>query len=95
MARRRRVRGRDRAAGEAARILILHAGQPVHTKDIAEHITGGSFHEDTTRRALEGLLGSITKSFKSQKKKPPKDLASLITSPKRGYYVLNATGFAG
>jgi hypothetical protein len=75
-------------------ILLTHAGQAVHTKDIAEHVAGGNFHEDTTRRAIEGLLNAIAKSFKAEKKKPPKDLASLITMPRRGYYVLNAAGFA-
>jgi hypothetical protein len=74
-------------------ILVVHAGQPVHTKDIAEHVTGGNYHADTTRRAIEGLVGAIGKSFKAAKKKPPKDLATLITIPRRGYYVLNAVGF--
>jgi hypothetical protein len=74
-------------------IIVVHAGQPVHTKDVAQHVTGGAFHEDTTRRTLEGLLSAIERSFKGQKKKAPKDLASLISIPRRGYYVLNAPGF--
>jgi hypothetical protein len=77
----------------ALEILVVHAGQPVHTKDIATHVTLGKYHEDTTRRAVEGLVAAIAKSFKSQKKKPPKDLDALITIPRRGHYVLNATGF--
>jgi hypothetical protein len=78
----------------ALEILVTHAGQAVHTKDIAEHVTRGNFHEDTTRRAIEGLLKAIEKSFKGQKKRPPKDLEALITIPRRGYYVLNVAGFA-
>jgi hypothetical protein len=74
-------------------LLVVHAGQPVHTKDIAAHITRGNFHEDTTRRAIEGLLGAIGKSFTAQKKKAPKDLRDLIGMPRRGYYALQVAGF--
>jgi DNA-binding response OmpR family regulator len=74
-------------------ILIIHAGQPVHTKDVAAHIARGNFHEDTTRRALEGLVSAIEKSFKAQKRKAPKDVGELIGMPRRGYYVLRVMGF--
>ncbi|HEY2516520.1 MAG TPA: hypothetical protein VGI39_36875, partial [Polyangiaceae bacterium] len=49
-------------------ILTVHAGQPVHTKEIAVHVTGGNYHEDTTRRVIEGVNGAIQKSFKERKK---------------------------
>jgi hypothetical protein len=73
-------------------ILITQAGQ-VHTKEIAEHISRGHKHDDTTRKAIDTLVAAVTKSFRAQKKKPPKDLGAFITRTRHGSYALNVKGF--
>jgi hypothetical protein len=74
-------------------ILAMHAGQTVHTKDIAEHIAKGHQHADTTRRAIETLPRAIEKSFRAMKKKAPKDLGSFIAKPRLGHYALTVPAF--
>ena len=74
-------------------ILILHEGQELHTKDIADHVARGRAHEDTTRKQIDSLVAAITKSFKASKRKPPKDLRELIAMPRLGHYVLRAKGY--
>jgi hypothetical protein len=74
-------------------ILIQHEGRDVHTKDIAEHVSRGRGHEDTTRRQIESLGAAITKSFAAAKRKAPGDARALITKGRHGHYVLSASGY--
>jgi hypothetical protein len=74
--------------------FLQHPGEPSNTKDIAEYVAKGRQHEDTTRKAIDSLGAAVEKSFKASKKKPPADLASFITQPRRGHYVLNVVGYA-
>jgi hypothetical protein len=74
--------------------LVAQNGNPAHTRDIAMHLRGAHWHDDTTRKAIEALLSAIEASFKAQKKKPPKDLRALLTKPKHGEYVLSVPAFA-
>jgi hypothetical protein len=74
-------------------ILIEHAGQPVHTKDIAEHVAQGNQHSDTTRKAVESFFTAVEKSHRALKKKPPKGLREMIAQPKLGVYALKVPGF--
>jgi hypothetical protein len=50
------------------------------------HAGRGSAVDEKLRRAIE-------KSFKAQKKKPPKVVGEVIETPKRGYYALRVAGF--
>jgi hypothetical protein len=74
-------------------ILLEHGGREVHTKDIADHVARGRGHEDTTRRQIESLLGSIEKGFKGAKRKAPRDLREMIAMTRLGYYVIGVKGF--
>jgi hypothetical protein len=74
-------------------ILFEHAGQPVHTKDVAEHVAQGSQHTDTTRKAVESFYVAVEKSHKALKRKPPRDLRSFIAQPKLGMYALKVPAF--
>src|SRR5262249_26222259 len=62
-------------------ILIMRAGQLVHTKDIANHVARGRPTGDTTRRVIRSFLLAVEKSFKTERKPSPKDLAKLIAMP--------------
>ena len=74
-------------------ILIEREGSEVYTKDIADHVARGRAHEDTTRKQIESLVAAIEKSFKTAKRKPPKDLRRLITMTRLGHYALRAKGY--
>ncbi len=74
-------------------LLALHPGQRVHTKDLAEHITQGSGNADTTYKTIKSLWEAVRRSFKAQKKKPPKDLEKFIEMPKHGCYRLSVIAF--
>ena len=74
-------------------ILIERDGREVYTKEIADHVARGHAHEDTTRKQIDSLVGAIEKSFKTAKRKPPKDLRALIAMTRLGHYVLRAKGY--
>jgi hypothetical protein len=74
-------------------ILIEHEGRELYTKDIADYVARGHAHADTTRKQIESLFAAIEKSWKSAKKKPPKDLRALIEMTRLGHYVLRAKGY--
>jgi hypothetical protein len=75
-------------------VLVDANGNPVHTHDIAEHLRGKRWHDDTTRKAVEALIQAIETSFKEQKKQAPKDLRKMIRKPRHGQWVLTVVGFA-
>ncbi len=74
-------------------ILIEYAGQPVYTKDIAERIAKKNRTDNTTSNAVMSLDKALEKSFREVKKKLPKGLATLIATPKYGWYQLTVNGF--
>jgi hypothetical protein len=74
-------------------VLFAHAGQPVHTKDVAEHVAQGKQHTDTTRKTVESFYVAVEKSHKALTKKPPKDLRTFIAQPKLGVYALKVPAF--
>jgi DNA-binding response OmpR family regulator len=75
-------------------LLVAQNGAPVHTREIALHLRGNHWHDDTTRKAIEGLIHGLEASFKARKVKPPRDLHALLGKPKHGHYVLQMSAFA-
>jgi hypothetical protein len=74
--------------------LVAQGTASVHTRDIALHLRGGHWHDDTTRKAIDALYGAIEASFKALKKEPPRDLRALLAKPKHGQYALTVLAFA-
>jgi hypothetical protein len=74
-------------------LLAENAGQQVHTKEIADHVSQGNMREDTTRKAIHNFVDAATRSFKAARVKPPKDLGKLVEMPKHGFYRLTAPAF--
>jgi hypothetical protein len=73
--------------------VLITRGPQLYTKEIADYVAQGHAHADTTRRAIETFVSAVKRSFKAQKRTPPRDLAGFITMRKHGYYALGVKGF--
>ena len=75
--------------------LIMRGADAVHTKDLAQVLAGVNANEDTTRKAVDSFVVAVQRCFRHAKVEAPLDLAEMIASPRRGYYVLTVRGFLG
>jgi hypothetical protein len=73
--------------------FLTNPREPSNTKDIADYVAKGRPHDDTTRKAIDSLPAAVDKAFKAGGATPPADLATFVTQPRRGYYMLNVPGF--